>query len=316
VDLFFVLSGFLITTLLLEEQREHGSIRLRAFYVRRTLRLLPALVAMLVVMVGVTTAFDAPEDAVRARTSAVMTLLYSANWFIAYKVFPLPGLSATWSLSLEEQFYLIWPLLLIVLLKLKCALKGKLAVVLGGLLFSAGLRAVLWKTTGSFERVFFGSDTHADGLLAGSLAALLLECGYMPRSRPLNLIAHVMLGVLFLFLYWGWPADGYVLLGGLLFLNLGMTALVVSLVQEPAPLLRRFFEFAPLAWLGRISYGVYLWHMVVFGLSGRIPLLKEYASWPLTIGLTIAVAAVSFYVLERPLLQLKRRFSRVSPVSP
>jgi hypothetical protein len=180
----------------------------------------------------------------------------------------------------------------------------------------AGLRALLWKTTGSFERVFFGSDTHADGLLAGSLAGLLLSQGWVPPSRLLKLAAHVVLGVLFLFLYWGWLADAYVLAGGLFILNLGMTALVVALVRDPGPLLLGFFEFGPLAWLGRISYGVYLWHMVVFGLSGRLPLLKRAGSWPLTIALTIAVAALSFYLLERPLLRLKRRFSRVSPQSP
>jgi peptidoglycan/LPS O-acetylase OafA/YrhL len=316
VDLFFVLSGFLITTLLLEERRETGTVSLKAFYVRRALRLLPALVAMLAAMVVLVAVFDAPGEAANARTSAVMTLLYSSNWFMAYKAFPYPGLFATWSLSVEEQFYLVWPLLLITLMKLKFPPRGMVAVVAAGMLLSAGLRALLWKTTGSFERVFFGSDTHADGLLAGSLAGLLLSQGWVPPSRLLKLAAHVVLGVLILFLYWGWLADDYVLAGGLFILNLGMTALVVALVRDPGPLLLGFFEFGPLAWLGRISYGVYLWHMVLFGWSGRVPLLKRAGSWPLTIALTIAVAALSFYLLERPLLRLKRRFSRVSPQSP
>jgi peptidoglycan/LPS O-acetylase OafA/YrhL len=267
----------------------------------------------MVVMVAV---FDSPGEAANARNSAVMTLLYSSNWFMAYKAFPFPGLSATWSLSVEEQFYLVWPLLLITLMKLKLPPRGMVAVVAGGMLLSAALRALLWKTTGSFERVFFGSDTHADGLLAGSLAGLLLSQGWVPPSRLLKLAAHVVLGVLFLFLYWGWLADAYVLAGGLFILNLGMTALVVALVRDPGPLLLGFFEFGPLAWLGRISYGVYLWHMVVFGFSGRLPLLKRAGSWPLAIAMTIAVAALSFYLLERPLLRLKRRFSRVSPQSP
>jgi peptidoglycan/LPS O-acetylase OafA/YrhL len=314
VDLFFVLSGFLITTLLLEERQETGTVSLKAFYVRRALRLLPALVAMLAAMLVLVAVFDAPGVAANARTSAVMTLLYSSNWFMAYKEFPFPGLSATWSLSVEEQFYLVWPLLLITLLKLPP--RGRVAVVAAGMLLSAALRALLWKTTGSFERVFFGSDTHADGLLAGALAGLLLSQGWVPPSRLLKLAAHVVLGVLFLFLYWGWLADDYVLVGGLFLLNLGMTALVVALVRDPGPLLLGFFEFGPLAWLGRISYGVYLWHMVVFGFSGRLPLLKRAGSWPLSIALTIAVAALSFYLLERPLLRLKRRFSRVSPHSP
>jgi peptidoglycan/LPS O-acetylase OafA/YrhL len=313
VDLFFVLSGFLITTLLLEEHRETGSISLKSFYARRALRLMPALVAVLIATIVLTAAFETPSTSAKARTSALMTLFYSANWFMAYKAYPFPGLTATWSLSVEEQFYFVWPLLLAAMLKMNWSTRTKAMVVLAGLLLSAGLRAALWKGTGSFERVFFGTDTHADGLLAGSLAGLCLSRGMVLSTRALNLVGHVMLGILLLFLYWGWLADDWVLLGGLLALNLGMTALVVCLVQSPGPLLRGFFEFPPLAWLGRISYGVYLWHMVVFGLPGRIPVLKEACPWPLTIGLTIGVAALSYYALERPMLRLKRRFSRVSP---
>src|SRR4029079_6265965 len=85
VDLFFVLSGFLITTLLLEEHRETGSISLKSFYARRALRLMPALVAMLIAMVVFTSVFEAPSESAKARTSALMTLFYSANWFMAYK---------------------------------------------------------------------------------------------------------------------------------------------------------------------------------------------------------------------------------------
>jgi len=316
VDLFFVLSGFLITTLLLEERQETGTVSLKAFYVRRALRLLPALVAMLAAMVVLSSAFDAPAEAAKTRTSAVMALLYSSNWFLAAKAFPSPGLSATWSLSVEEQFYLVWALLLITLMKLKVPPRGMIAVVAGGVLLSAGLRALLWKATGSFDRVFFGSDAHADGLLAGSLAGLLLSQGWAPPSRILRPAGQVTLGALFLFLYWGWMADDYVLAWGLFVLNLGMTALVVALVRDPGPLLLGFFEFGPLVWLGRVSYGVYLWHMVVFGYSGRIPLLERAGSWPLTVGLAIAVAALSFIVLEHPLLRLKRHFRRVSSLSP
>ncbi len=315
VDLFFVLSGFLITTLLVEEQREHGNIRLRAFYVRRTLRLLPALLAMLIATVVLSAVYDAPAKASAARASALMTLLYSANWFMAYRAYPFGGLTPTWSLSVEEQFYMVWPLLLIGLLRMKGSTRLKAGLVFSGLLLSAGLRALLWRSS-FFERVFFGSDTHADGLLAGALAALLLSAGIVPRSRPLNVLAHVMFGLLFLFLYWGWLADPYVLLGGLLLLNLGMAAMIVCLVQAPGPLLLGFFEFAPLVWLGRISYGIYLWHMVVYGVPVRIPWLRDHCPWPITILLTIAVAAASFYILERPLLRLKGRFSRVSSLSP
>ena len=320
VDLFFVLSGFLITTLLLEEQRETGGIRLSAFYARRALRLLPALMAMLLVIGGISAAKDPPAEAANTRTGALMTLFYSANWFIAYKAYPCSELLATWSLSVEEQFYLLWPFLLLILLKLKASPRALAGVAASGLLLSAGWRALLWTWTHSFSRVYYGADTHADGLLAGSLAGILVSSGALPSTatltRVLNWSGHLTLGLLFLFLRFGWAADAYVLQGGLLVLNLGMTLMVVCLLRSPGPVLKGLFEFPPLVWIGRISYGLYLWHMVTFSLGHWFQIPKWAAGWPLTMAATVAVASLSFVALERPLLRLKRRFERVSASPP
>jgi len=320
VDLFFVLSGFLITTLLLEERRETGGIRLRAFYARRALRLLPALIAMLLVMVGISAWKDDPGEAANTRTGALMTLFYSANWFMAFKAYPCWELLPTWSLSVEEQFYLLWPLLLLILLKLRASPRSLAAVAASGLLLSAGWRALLWTWSQSYSRVYYGADSHADGLLAGSLAGILVSSGALPSSpaltRVLNWSGHLTLGLLFLFLRFGWAADAYVLLGGLLVLNLGMASLVVCLLRSPGPVLKGLFEFPPLVWIGRISYGLYLWHMVTFALGHwfRFPIWA--AGWPVTMAATVAVAALSFVALEQPLLRLKRRFARVSAPPP
>jgi peptidoglycan/LPS O-acetylase OafA/YrhL len=168
--------------------------------------------------------------------------------------------------------------------------------------------------------VYYGADTHADGLLAGSAAGILVSSGLL-RSTPalergLNWAGHFTLGILFLFLCWGWAGDSYVLQAGLLVLNLAMTSMVVCLMMSPGPILRWFFEFPPLMWIGRVSYGLYLWHMLVFGRRGTIPLLKSAGSWAVTVAVTIGVAAVSFYALEQPLLRLKRRFERVPASAP
>jgi len=320
VDLFFVLSGFLITTLLLEEERDRGDIRLRDFYARRALRLLPALIAMLLVMIGMSAWTDGADDAAKMRKSALMALFYSANWFSAFRAFPSAELSATWSLSIEEQFYLVWPLLLRTLLRWRVSTTRIAVLAAAGLFLSAGWRAWLWRSTGSFERVFFGSDTHSDGLLAGTLAGLLVSSGALrptpALARTLNWGAHLTLGILMLYLRWGWEADGYTLETGILVLNLGMAVLVLSLLFSPGPILRAVFEFPPLVWMGRISYGLYLWHMVVYGRGGRMPLLRSAGWWPLTVAATIGVAAASFYLLERPMLRWKRRFERVPSSAP
>jgi peptidoglycan/LPS O-acetylase OafA/YrhL len=315
VDVFFVLSGFLITTLLLEEWRETGGISLGAFYARRALRLLPALILMLLAVVVVSAWTEPRPAAGEMRMSALMTLLYSANWFLAYRAYPRLELSPTWSLSVEEQYYIVWPVLLVLLLRMKWSKRAIAAFVIAAILASVGTRAWLWSTTGSFERVFFGSDTHADGLLLGSLAGLLLSWGACPRSaaliRGFNWSAHLALGFFAVFLFIGWPADPYLFQGGYLALNLGATALLLCLISSPWPALRLLFESAPLVWVGRVSYGLYLWHIGAFWILSRTPWSGGNRHWPLAVALTFAAASASYYGLERPILKLKRRFERV-----
>jgi peptidoglycan/LPS O-acetylase OafA/YrhL len=315
VDLFFVLSGFLITTLLLEEWQETGFISLKAFYARRALRLLPVLIVVLLAVVAASAMTEAAQAASAMSTAALMTLFYSANWFLAYKAYPRGELSPTWSLSVEEQFYIVWPVLLFLLLRLGASRRAIATVVAVALLASAAARGILWTTTRSFERVMFGADTHADGLLAGVLAALLLSWRGVPRSagalRALNGAALVLLGCIGIFVHYGWVGDAYMFLGGYLALNLGAVVLVVCLLASPSAGLRRLFEFAPLVWIGRVSYGVYLWHFAAPWLLSRSGLAIGGGYWPAAVALTFAAAAASFYGLERPILKLKRRFERV-----
>jgi peptidoglycan/LPS O-acetylase OafA/YrhL len=315
VDLFFVLSGFLITSLLLEEWRATGAISLKAFYLRRALRLLPALIVVLIVVVVLSAWKDPPAQAASMRKTALITLLYAVNWFKAYDALPNEILSPAWSLSIEEQFYLLWPLLLVTLLRLGASRRAVAGVVIALLLGSAAARAALWSPDDAgVHRVFFGTDTHADGLLAGVLAALLMEWGGGPGTpvmgRAVNWSAHLFLGFLAVFLK-GWPFDRWLLQAGYLPMNLASALLVVCLVTSPWPALRLLFECAPMVWIGRVSYGIYLWHIVVFWMLGRLGLGLGWGYWPAAVACTFALAALSYYALERPLLRLKRRFERV-----
>jgi peptidoglycan/LPS O-acetylase OafA/YrhL len=305
VDLFFVLSGFLITSLLLEEWRDTGSISLGSFYARRALRLLPALIVVLLAMIAVSALTEPPKAAAAMRTSALMTFFYSANWFLAFKAYPRGELSPTWSLSVEEQFYLVWPVLLVMLLRMGCSRRAIGGVVVALLLASAAARAFLWVTTRDFERVMFGTDTHADGLLAGVLAALLVADG----AAPPRTTTPIVLACLAIFVPLGWPGDPSMFLGGFLAFNAAGAVLVAGMVTSPW----RLFEWAPMVWMGRVSYGLYLWHFAAPWMLSRTGVSLGKGYWAAAVALTFAAAAASFYALERPLLKYKRRFERVAP---
>lgn len=316
VDLFFVLSGFLISTLLLEEWQESGRISLGAFYTRRALRLLPPLVVMLALVVTVSVTTEPPAQSAAMGKCAAVTLFYCSNWFLAFGAFPRPEVSATWSLSVEEQFYIFWPVLLLGMLRWKWAKSAMSAFVLAAIVASAAARAWLWSPLpGAFERVYFGTDTHADGLLLGCLAALCFSWGLVPRSKrwvsTVNWMGGASLVFLLLFLFRGWAADPEFLRFGYPWVNVAATALMVSLMGSPWAPLKALFESAPLVWIGRVSYGLYLWHIGAFWILTRTPWSGGEAHWVKAMGVTFLAAAVSFYAMERPLLRFKRRFERV-----
>ena len=310
VDLFFVLSGFLITTLLLEEWRDTGRIALGAFYARRALRLLPALVLLLAVLLAVSAAREPAAEFSKMARAAAIVFFYSSNWFLVARQFPRDELSHAWSLSIEEQFYIVWPLLLLLLLrtvKSRAAIAGIVAAAMVGV---AGLRALLWFKTHSFERVYFGTDTHADGLLAGALAGMTAHWwGLNGKPRPVQAL---MLPVLGMLLFGVWVADPWLFQGGSLAINVGFASFVLSLATCPWAPLQKLFEFGPLTWLGRLSYGIYLWHLPAYWLAGLAPSPSWEPAWVRPLAITLGGASLSFYLLERPLIRrFKPRFERV-----
>jgi peptidoglycan/LPS O-acetylase OafA/YrhL len=306
VSIFFTLSGFLITTILLAEQERGGRIRFRRFYARRALRLSPALIVMVAVFtVYVQGLRHSPVFKHYTETAALPVVFYFGNWLRALIASNRLGIFAhTWSLAIEEQFYLVWPAFLAIGYAIR-GRKGVLAVALAGSVASLSLRLILWHGTDSIPRIYNGTDTEADQLLIGCALAMLVA------SRPDQVRRVCRVAV--------WPAlfvIGFVMLSGLdahLLFTVGLsgfaiaTAIIIGhIVSEPTGPLGRALSWRPLELTGRISYGLYLWHFPIIFAGGKIH------SRPLQIVIvvitTFLIAAASYRFIEQPVFRLRERF--------
>ncbi len=307
VDAFFVLSGFLITGLLLDERERTGRIRLPAFWGRRARRLLPALLLVLVVTAVLGRLTLPPEELPGLRGDALAALAYVANWRMIYRggdyfaqTAAASPLQHTWSLGIEEQFYLIWPVLLVLALRSRAAL---LAAAVTGVVASTAASAVLYHPGGDPGRVYYGTDTRAGALLLGcALAALLAgRTPGVPARRSARLLA--ALGTVVL--AWAWlRADGgaaWLYRGGLTGLGLAVAAVLAHLVTATRGVAARILSLPPLVWLGRVSYGVYLWHWPLFLVltADRVGFAGP-GLFALRVAVTLLAAGLSFALLERP----------------
>jgi peptidoglycan/LPS O-acetylase OafA/YrhL len=317
VDIFFVLSGFLITALLLQEWERTGAVNLKAFYARRALRLLPALFTLLGVVLLVPGLFYRSEP---PWGDVLVVALYASNWF---RVFGsnLGFLGHTWSLTIEEQFYVIWPVLLVLLLTLRVRRRWILFTVILGVAISSALRVELWAGPESVRRLYYGLDTRFGSLLLGCLAGLVAAWNLLPRTERWRTTIRLASGVSALALsVLLWTADEesratYYGLSTIACTAVGV--IVLHLLYCPSKLTRVILENRPLLWVGRLSYSLYLWHVPVFsgmlnssrmaklGISG-LPLLT------LRFAVAFVVASLSFYLIEQPFLRIKRRFASSS----
>jgi peptidoglycan/LPS O-acetylase OafA/YrhL len=277
VDLFFVLSGFLITRLLLEEHRATGRVDIRAFYVRRARRLAPALIVVLAVCA--------------TANGAIWTLLYVANWSRASGGMAGP-LEHTWSLSIEEQFYLVWPLLFILVRRSRVAL---------GLVTAAAalvaLHRIGWYGQVSHARLTNGTDTHSDGLLIGCAAAFAVP--WLSRIRWTA--AATVVGVPFLLIglgairpgAWWLTADG----GGYTAAALASAVLVLWALEGGS----RILTVRPLRALGVRAYSLYLWHYPVL-IAARRGDVYNLDLWTTVAAIAggVAAAEVSYRWIEMP----------------
>jgi peptidoglycan/LPS O-acetylase OafA/YrhL len=311
VQIFFVISGFLITALLVEEHDRNGAISLRFFYARRALRLFPALFAA--VGVAVVYASVAPGSQLHPTAKeALASILYWDNWFHALDVGNATILLHTWSLSIEEQFYLVWPVVLVLTLGL-AAVRSRLWVIpLAAAAASALARAIVdLSATHVVNRLYFGTDTRADGLLIGCMLALLWARG-LPSGAGrllawLSLPAAAGLAVL---MWFEAVPDRSLYVFGLLACSLASAVLIANVVTGHPRIVVRSLSHPTLVFVGKISYGLYLWHYVVFWI-----VRDHTAGWssstrvPLELSLAFGVALASYFLLELPIVRKKARFT-------
>jgi len=316
VDIFFVISGFLITGLLLREKSETGGIRLGAFWKRRARRLLPALATL--VLVCSSAAFLIGGDVLVGLGRQVLgALTFSYNWVAlsggaSYFDETTPELFRNlWSLAVEEQFYLVWPLL--VLLLLLVPKRGlRLLLVLIAAVASASAMALL-SFSENATRVYYGTDTHSFGLAIGAALAIATT-GWSVRALEWSRAAKFWLPVLgsigvagLIALAILLPADDPLAYrGGLVAVAL-LTALAIVGAVVPGGFLARLLDARPIRWVGERSYGLYLWHWPVFVLVvAGLPALQlnpmgEWMLGAIALVITIVAATLSYRFIETPI---------------
>ncbi|MGA0035556.1 MAG: acyltransferase family protein [Ilumatobacteraceae bacterium] len=314
VDIFFVLSGYLISTLLVREFAVSGSVSLGSFWCRRVTRLLPALLVMVAVVLTVAVVAGNGSISETTRSDAIGTLLYSQNWAEIlrgesyFELFELPSpFIHTWSLAIEEQWYLLWPVVVAIAVQ-------RDRLLLWMTLAAAGFSA-LWMsylaTPEDPSRAYYGTDARAQALLIGSAAALAMSRKrFFTSARGVKVMSVAsmvgLLGCLGLVV----TVDDeqlWMYRGGFTLAALMSVMLIVGIRQSPTSIAARLLAARPLAHLGRMSYGLYLWHWPVF--------IATDALWPTGNGVQLVitklaacyvVAAMSFICVERP---MRRRCS-------
>jgi len=314
VDVFFALSGFLITRLLVEEFQSAGTISLKQFYARRARRLLPALLAVIVVVV-VLTAILVQDAAHRTREDAIAALVYLSNWWFIlseqsyFETWGRPPLlQHLWSLSIEEQFYVVWPVVVVATLKVFGGYVLVLLALVGAFASSLWMAWLAWQRdypeSADASRAYFGTDTHSMGLWLGAAlgaagGAELPAPSALSRWMP-NIAAGALLLLVASF-YFLAENSRALYFGGFFGVSAATVVLIHATTQHANPS-SALLSSRLLRWIGDRSYGLYLWHWPIYAMTRPgidLPLPAPLCVL-IRLALTVIVAEVSYVILETP----------------
>lgn len=313
VEIFFVVSGYLITSLLLAEYRTHNKINLNQFWRRRARRLLPALFTLLIAVL-IYAVVLLPDEVVALRNDAVAAFAYVTNWYLIaaqksyFEAVGRPSLlQHLWSLAVEEQFYLVWPLFFVLILT-RIKSRGALLLLMLGAMASALWMGLQYQPDTDPSRIYYGTDTRATGLLIGAaLAFVRIPNVNEARARFGRWLLDIVGVAAFVGLVYAGlmlsEFDPFLYQGGMLLVG-AATALVIAAVVSPtSPIFGPLLSLGVLRWIGLRSYSLYLWHWPVFMVT-RPQLDTTLEGTPLLLlrfGITFALAEISYRVIETPI---------------
>ncbi|HCW7949847.1 TPA: acetyltransferase [Staphylococcus aureus] len=313
VDTFFVISGYLITSLLLKEYDDTGIIKLKSFWIRRLKRLLPAVIVLLMV-VGTATLLLKSDNIIRVKHDIIAAIFYVSNWwYIAkdvnyFEQFSFMPLKHLWSLAIEEQFYIFFPVILVTLL-LTIKKRYKIGFIFWGVsIISLGLMMFIYSINGDHSRVYFGTDTRLQTLLLGVILAFLWPPFKLKNDPPkvvkyvIDSIGSLSFIVLILLFFIINDETNWIYDGGFYLISI-LTLFIIASVVHPSTWIAKIFSNPVLVFIGKRSYSLYLWHFFAvisfvhsYYVDGQIPVYVYF----IDISLTIIFAELSYRFIETP----------------
>ncbi len=306
VDIFFVLSGFLITSLLLVERQRQQKIGLRRFWGRRARRLLPALGVALCLLA----LLALRSQSVRAshiRLDTISTLFYVQNWRNAFPIQTgsLSALAHTWSLSVEEQWYLVWPLVLAALLRWTHFRVQRIAIAVGACAVASSLWMAHLYEPGAASRAYFGTDTRAQALLIGASFALLTfsRRDSVPTKLQPRLEIAAWIGLCFIaaMVIYARPGAAFTYRGGVFLVAIAAGFIVLAAMESHGPM-RKVLSLRLLTTIGPWTYGIYLFQPLVYDFVLSVPAFRDrWIAFGVECAITTALAAASYRWIEMPL---------------